>query len=100
MIELLVLGVLAFAGLVILGVLSAVASLLFGLVLLPFKLLGLMFKGVGFLFALPFLALGGFVLLLVVGVGLVAFLLPLLPVVLLIAALVWLFRRGRSTAVA
>ena len=96
MIELLVLGIVGVVVvLVVFGILSAVMSLLVGALLLPFKILGLFFKGFGFLLALPFLALGGFALLLAAGLGLFALLFPLLPFVAAVAILAWLFRRGQ-----
>ena len=101
MIELLVLGVVGVVvAMVVFGVIGAVMSLVVGVILLPFKILGLMFKGLGFLLALPFLALGGFALLLVAGLGLFALLFPLLPLAAAVALLVWLFRRKRVVTTA
>jgi len=95
-----VLGALVVAGVVFLGVLPVILSLLFGIILLPFKLLGLLFKGIGFLLAVPLLALGAFALFLVVGVGILALLLPILPFALLVFGLVWLLRRRRHPTTA
>jgi hypothetical protein len=100
MLELLVVG---FVGLVLLsvfGLLAAVASMLWWAVALPFKLLALAFKAVAAVLALPFLLLFAVLGLGLFGVGLLAFLLPALPLVL-IAVLIWaLFRRRerRSSA--
>ena len=98
MLELVVLGALAVAALIVFGVLGALVALFWWIVLLPFKLLGLVFRGAAVLLALPFLLLAGFIGLLVFGAGLVAFLLPALPLVLLIVGVVWLVRRGSRRA--
>ena len=84
MIELLVLGVLGFAAMVVVSVLVTGVSLLF----LPFKILGWLFKGIGLLLALPFMALFGFIGLMIFGVGMLVFLVPFLPLALL-AWLIW-----------
>lgn len=99
MIGMLIGGVLGLAGLIVFGVLGAVFALLFGLLVLPFKLLGFALRGVGFLIALPFLLLGGLVLLLLCGVAGLALFTPILPVALLVFAIVWLSRRRRRSAV-
>lgn len=99
MIGMLIGGVLGLAGLIVFGVLGAVFALLFGLLVLPFKLLGFALRGVGFLIALPFLLLGGLVLLLVCGVAGLALFTPILPLALLVFAIVWLTRRRRRSAV-
>ena len=91
-------GVLGLAGLIVLGVLGAVFALLFGVLLLPLKLLGLALRGVGFLIALPFLFLGGLLLLVLCGVAGLALFTPVLPIVLLVVAIVWLTRRRRRSA--
>ena len=79
--------------LAVLGLVGAVISLVFGLVLLPFKLLGFAFRGAAVLLALPLIAVFGFVAFLIFGVGALIFCLPALPIVALVLALVWLFRR-------
>ena len=93
MAELLVGGMLLVASLVILGVIVSMLSFVFWLVLLPFKLLAFLFQGLAALLLLPFLLMLGFVGLLVFGVGLVAFLLPALPLVLLALGIWWLMKR-------
>jgi hypothetical protein len=98
-VELLVVGALAVALLAVFGALWAVASLVWWVLLLPFKLLGLLFKGLAFLLALPFLLIAGVVAAIVFGVGAFAFFLPALPFILLFLFIVWLFRRGRASAV-
>ena len=84
MIELLVLGTLAFAALAVIGILTAGLSLVFWVIFLPFRILGWVFKGLGLLLALPFIALFGVVGLLVFGFGALVFLLPFAPVALLV----------------
>lgn len=92
-IELLVLGALAFAALVVVGVLLSVFSVVGWFLWLPFRMIGWLFKGIGLLFALPFLMLagllGGFGLLLGAGV----LFLPLFPLFLVGGLLWWLFGR-------
>jgi hypothetical protein len=92
-------GVLGLAGLIVFGVLAAMLALLFGLLVLPLKLLGFALRGVGFLVALPFLLLGGLVLMLVCGIAGLALFTPIVPVVLIVLAIVWLSRRRRRSAV-
>ncbi len=99
MIGMLIGGVLGLAGLLVFGVLGVVLALVLGLLVLPFKLLGFALRGVGFLVALPFLFLGGLVLLLVCGVAGLALFAPILPIAILVAAIVWLTRRRRRSAV-
>jgi len=55
--ELVVGGALVFAALMLLGVIWTMVSLVFWLVLIPFKLLGFLFKGVAALLLLPALPL-------------------------------------------
>ena len=99
MLELVVLGVLGMAALLVFGVLGAIAAFVWWIVVLPFKLLGLVFRGAAVLLALPFLLIAGFIGLLVFGAGVLAFMMPALPLVLLILGVVWLVRRrSRSTA--
>lgn len=93
MIELLVLGALAFTALIVIGVLMTVFSVAGWFLWLPFRIVGWIFKGIGLLFALPFILLacllGGFGLLLGTGV----MLLPLFPLLLVGGLLWWIFRR-------
>jgi hypothetical protein len=94
--ELFILGVLVLAGLTLFGILWAVVSLVCWLIFLPFKLLGLAFKGAAFLLALPFMLLVGLLAVLLFGAGLIAFSLPALPFVLLVLGAWWLVRRART----
>jgi hypothetical protein len=96
-IELLILGVLLLVGIAVFGLLGSVLSLVFWVLFLPFHLLGLVFRGLGVLLALPFILLAGLVGIAVFGAGLILFLLPALPLVLLVLAIWWLMRR-RSRA--
>jgi hypothetical protein len=99
MLELFALGVVLFVGLAVAGVLWAALSLVGWILFLPFKLLGLVFKGFAFLFALPFLLLAGFIGVLCFGAGLLVFMVPVLPFALLaVGAWLLLRRRPRSTA--
>lgn len=100
MIELVVLGALAFVALMVLGILGTVFSLFFTLVVLPFKLIGFLLKGVlAVVFLGPVLLVLGFVGLFVLGAGLIALLTPLLPFALLGLGIWWLLkRRNQATA--
>lgn len=93
MIELLVFVALAFAAVMVISVLGAVFGVLFGLLMLPFQLLGFLLKGVGILIALPFLLIGAVIGALVLGAGALLLLTPVLPLVLLVGV-IWLFVRG------
>lgn len=85
----LVLGVAAFF---VLGVLGLVFALVAGIVTLPFRLLGLGLRlGIGLLFLPLLLVLGLFGM----GLGLMFMLVRLLPLVLIVAGIVWLVRRNR-----
>ena len=99
MVELAVLAALAFAALIVVGVLVSVFSVVGWFLWLPFKILGWALRFVGLLVALPFIliacVLGGFGLLL--GAGFMV--LPLFPLLALGGLAWWLFRdRGRHAA--
>jgi hypothetical protein len=95
MVALLVLGSLCLAGLVILPVLLVKA--VFCAVLLPFRILGVLVKGiVGLLSGLAGLAFGLVVAVLaMVAIPLMLLLIPLLPF-LAIGGIVWLVAKGAS----
>src|SRR5947199_9059275 len=95
MFELLVAGAIAVAGVAVLGLLGAVVALVCWLFVLPFKLLGLAFRGVAFLLALPFLLIVGLVGALVFGVGALMFIFPALPILLLAGFIWWLATHRR-----
>lgn len=89
------------AGLAILSALAGVVSLVFWVVLLPFKLLGLVFRGFAFLLLLPFmLLLGGGIVVLVGLPILLALLAMAAPAVLLALGIVWLAKKGVRRAAA
>jgi hypothetical protein len=74
-------------------------SLIVWLVVLPFKLLGLLFhSALWLIFAVPFMLLIGFVGMLVLGAGLIAFLVPAFPLVLLALGIWWLVKRRQQPA--
>lgn len=94
MFELLALGFAAFVVVAVLGAVFGVVALGFWLLLLPFRLLGFVFKALGALLFLPVLLLLGLVIGGLVGIPLLFVLLvPALPVVLIVLAVVWLTRR-------
>jgi hypothetical protein len=99
MLELLGLG---FGALVVLTVVSALfglAALMIWLLLLPFRMLGFVFKALGALLILPVLLLLGLGITAVVGVPLLLVaVLPALPVVLLVLAVWWLAKRDAPPA--
>jgi hypothetical protein len=101
MLELFITGVVGFVVLAVFGLFAAVASFLWWVVAMPFKVLALAFKGIGVLLALPFLLLFALLGVGLFGVGLFALMLPALPFILLAAFVFWLFRRrDRSHATA
>lgn len=82
------------ASVIILSALAGVVSLVFWVVLLPFRLLGLVFRGLALLLFLPFLLLLGGGLAFLVGIPiLLAVLTAAAPVVLLVLAIVWLAKK-------
>ncbi|MGH7724566.1 MAG: hypothetical protein ACREOU_03985 [Candidatus Eiseniibacteriota bacterium] len=101
MLELLLIAPLIIVGLVVLSAVALVGHVVGFLIVLPFKLLGAVFRFVGFLLALPFLLVGGLLGVggLVLGIVLVSsvLFLPIIPFAIAIAAIVWLVRRSRRT---
>jgi len=99
--ELLVIG---FAGLVALAVLSAIgglAAFILWLVVLPFRLLAFVFKGLVALLFIPLFLVIGLVVAAAVGLPVLLFvLLPVMPLVLLMAGIVWLAKKGVGRAAA
>lgn len=96
--ELLVLGSLAFAAVVVFAVLASVFGLVLWLVFLPFRIMGWLIKGIALLVALPFVAVFGVVALVALGAGMLMFMLPFLPFALLALSAWWLVRRTRRPA--
>jgi hypothetical protein len=86
------LGALAFIGIAVIGLLASVAALVCWLVVFPFRLLGFVFRGFAWLLALPFLILFGVLGVALFAAGLLAFFIPVLPFVAIIALVVWLMR--------
>jgi hypothetical protein len=95
---LLVGGIVAFAVLLVMGVLGAVLSLVFGLVVLPFKLLGFLFRGLGLLIAIPFVVLFAILGVLILGAGAVMLFVPFFPLVVVGLGIWWLFGKRRHPA--
>jgi hypothetical protein len=97
-VELVVGGALLFGALVLLGVIGFLISLVFSLVLLPFKLFGFLLKGAAVLLLVPFLLVAGLVGMVVLSAGMIAFLVPALPLVLLGLGIWWLVKRRQPAA--
>ena len=95
MIELAVIAALAFAALIVVGVLISVFSVVGWFLWLPFRILGWVLRLVGAVFAAPFILiaclLGGLGMLL--GAG--AVVLPILPLVLAGAVVWWILKPHR-----
>ena len=99
MFELIVLAGMAFAALIVVGVLISVFSVVGWFLWLPFKIIGWVLRGIGLLIAFPFILLacllGGFGMLL--GAGVLA--VPLFPLFAVGGILWWLFhRRGHPAS--
>ena len=89
------------AGFVVLSALAGVVSLVFWVVLLPFKLLGFVFRGLALLLFLPFMLLLGGGIVFLVGLPIVfAVLVTVAPPVLLVLAIVWLAKKTLQRATA
>jgi hypothetical protein len=97
MFELAILALVIVIGLAVIGL---VASLIWWLFVLPFQILGWLFKGMALLLVLPFVLLAALIGTLVFGAGILVFFFPALPIVLLVLAIWWLARRRRTTAAA
>src|SRR5258705_11711391 len=99
MFGLLALGALAFAAMVVLGTLAAVASMVCWLVFLPFRLLGCVFQVFTTVLMQPFIVLACVFGAVFFGVGVVMLFVPVLPFALIALFFAWWFRR-RPPAVA
>ncbi len=97
MFGLLGLGFLSLLAIGLFGLCAAVVSLVLWVVLMPFRLIGFLFKGLGFVLALPFLALFAVLGVVIFGVGALIFFVPVVPFALL-AFLLWRWMRGRPRA--
>ena len=98
MVELLILGALAFAAIVVFGVLASVFGVVMWLIFLPFRIIGWLFHAIALLFALPFVAIFGVIAVLVFGAGMLMFLVPFFPIVLVALGAWWLVRRNQRSA--
>jgi hypothetical protein len=98
--ELLVLAALAFAAVVVFGVLASVFSIVLGLIALPFRIIGWLLHGALALLAIPFLIVFAIVGVLVFGAGMLFMLVPALPIVALGFLAIWLVRRNQRHAAA
>jgi len=96
-IDLFVLGALGVVALAVCGLFVAGISLALWVVFLPFRILGFLFRGLGFLLALPFMLVFGLLGFLIFGFGGLIFLVPFAPMAL-IAFLIWRWMRGRPRA--
>jgi hypothetical protein len=96
--ELIALGSVLLVMLVVIGIVCAALSLAFWVILLPFKLFGLALRGAAVLLALPFLLIFGIAGALLFGAGVLMFLLPALPFLLIVLGAIWLVRRNRHSA--
>ena len=99
MIETMVAGFVTVVSLAVVGLFLAGFCALVWLVVLPFQLLGWVFKGLGLLFAVPFILLFGALGLLIFGIGMSIFLIPFIPLAL-IAWLLWRWMRRQPRATA
>jgi hypothetical protein len=95
--ELFVVGFVFLVGLLALGMILAVASLLWWLIALPFRILGWILGLVGLVVAAPLVLIAFLVAAVGAGVG-TLLLGPLLPLLLLGAGAWWLFRRRARKA--
>jgi len=98
--ELLVLAALAFAAVVVFGVLASVFSMVLGVIALPFRILGWLFHGALALLAIPFVIAFGILGVVVFGAGLLFIIVPALPIVALAFLAWWLVRRNQRHAAA
>jgi len=97
-VELLVLGSLAFVALLVLAVLASVFGLVMWLVFLPFRILGWICKGLALVIALPFVALFAVAAAIALGAGLLMFAVPFFPIALIVLGAWWLVRRNQRSA--
>ena len=95
MFSLLTMGVLGIAFLSVVGVLLAAVGIVGWALLWPFRLLGLAIKGMVVLLALPFMLLFAILGVVFGGIGLLAFMVPMMPFLLLALGAIWLVRRNR-----
>src|SRR5262245_7964808 len=92
------LAVLAVFGVIAFGVLAAGISLFCWLFFPPFRILGLVFRGLPFLLVLPLLLVAAVFGVVIFGFGALIFLFPAVPLLLLVAGIWWLATRRRPGA--
>lgn len=98
MFELLGLGAVALAGMVVLGTLAAVVAMLCWLLFLPFRLLGWVFHVFAAVLLLPLIVVACVVGAVFFGVGVVMLVVPVLPFILIAVFFTWWFRRRSPLA--
>ncbi len=98
MFESLALGAVAVAGIIVIGILVAEAALVCWLFVLPIKMLGLIFRGFALILLLPLVLAVGIAGVVVFGAGMLLFMLPVFPLLLLVGAIWWFARRGHRSA--
>ena len=95
---LLTLVALAFAAVVVFGVLASVFSVVLGLIALPFRILGWLFHGAVALLAIPFIVLFAVLGVVIFGAGMLFLFVPALPIIALALLAFWLVRRNQHHA--
>jgi hypothetical protein len=98
MFELLGLGAVALAGMVVLGTLAAVVAMVCWLLFLPFRLLGWVFHVFTAVLLLPLIVVACVVGAVFFGVGVVMLVVPVLPFILIAVFFTWWFRRRSPLA--
>jgi len=98
--EMMVLGFVGLVALVVVGLFASLLAFVCWIVFLPFQILGWLFKGLGALLALPFVLLFGIAGAVIFGFGALLFLAPVLPLLLVVALIWWLFNRRSKPTVA
>ena len=98
MFGLLAVGTMLVVGVALLGAFCSILSVFCWLLFLPFKLLGLVFRGFAFLLLLPIILAVGIFAAVVFGAGFLVFLIPAAPFALLALAIMWIARRSSRPA--
>lgn len=99
MVEFIVFAATALTVVFVLAVVASVFGVVLWAVFLPFRILGWLFQGLLLLLALPFLLLFGVFGFAVFGAGMLLFLLPVVPFVLIALGAWWLVRRRPPSTV-
>ena len=98
MFTLLALALAVFVVIAVLGLAASLAAMIWWVLLLPFRLLGFVFKLLAGVLALPFLVLFAVIGAVIFASGLVIFFVPFLPFALLVAGLWWLMKSRSPVA--